>query len=65
MLADGALKCRVNVGEPLFDDVGEADEHREADAAELQPVDEFLEVDRLVGILRGMHLDMPGGLIEK
>ena len=60
VLADGALKRRVDVGEPLLDDVGEADEHRQADAAELQPVDEFLEVDRLADVLGRMHLDVAG-----
>src|SRR5688572_31191362 len=46
VLADGALERRVDVSQPVLDDVGEADEHGETDAAELQPVDELLQVDR-------------------
>ena len=45
MLRDGAWKRRVDVAEAVLEDVGEADEHREADAAELQPIDQFLQVD--------------------
>ena len=40
------LKAVVDVADAMLEDVGEADEDRQADAAELQPIDQLLEVDR-------------------
>ena len=36
MLGDGGLEGVVDVAEPVAEDVGEADQNRQADAAELQ-----------------------------
>ena len=52
VLADGALKRRVNLAEPVLEDVGEAEQDRGAQAAQLEPIDQALEVDaarRLLG----------------
>src|SRR4029453_2302429 len=59
MLGDGALKCRVNVRETMFEDVGEPDEHGETDAAHLQTIDELLQVDGARLVLRRMDLNVP------
>ena len=45
MLGDGVLKRGVDVAEAMFQDVSESDEHRKADAAELEAIDELLQVD--------------------
>ncbi len=53
VLGDGGLEGAVNLAQPMLQDVGEPDEHRKADAAELQPVDELLQVDGRCGSLVG------------
>ena len=45
VLGDGGLKRRVDLAEPVLQDVGEADEDRQADAAQLQAIDQLLQVD--------------------
>ena len=62
MLRDGALERRVDLAEAVLEDVGEADEDGKADAAELQAIDQLLEVDRARRILGRMHLDVPGAV---
>ena len=60
MLCDGAAEGGVNVAEPMLEDVGEANQHRKADASELKAVDQFLQVDRSRRFLRRMHLHVTG-----
>ena len=48
VLGDGGLEGGVNVAQAMFQDVGEPNQHRKADAAELQAIDQFLQVDGLV-----------------
>ena len=62
VLGDGGLEGRVNVAEAVLQDVGEADEHRQADAAELQAIDQLLEVDGLGRVLGRVHLHVTGGV---
>ena len=45
VLGDGAVKRRVDLAEAVLEDVGEADQHRQADAAQLQPIDQLLQID--------------------
>src|SRR3712207_7087227 len=52
-----SLKRRMDVAESVAEDIGEADENRKADAAELKTIDELFEVDGLRRILRRVHLD--------
>ena len=46
VLGDRALKRFVDVLQPMLQDVAEADQRRQADAAQLQVIDQLLEVDR-------------------
>ena len=46
VLGDGVLERRVDLAEAMLEDVGEAHEDRRAQPAQLQPVDQLLEVDR-------------------
>ena len=62
VLRDGRLEGGVNLAKAMSQDVGEADQHRQADAAQLQPIDQFLEVDGLGWILGGVHLDVTGAV---
>jgi hypothetical protein len=61
MLFDRDLKGAVDVGQPLAKDVPEADQDRQADSAKLQLIHQFLQVDRLFGVLRDVHLHVPVG----
>ena len=65
MLGDGGLEGGVNLAEAMLQDVGEADEDRKADAAELQPIDQLLEVDGACGSLVGWTFTWPAALTEK
>ena len=56
VLGDGGLKGGVDLAEPMLEDVGEADEDRQADAAELQAIDQLLQVDGARRILGRMDL---------
>ena len=62
VLRDRRLEGRMNFAEPVPQDVGEPDEHRKADAAELQPIDQLLEVDGLRRILGRMDLHVTRGV---
>jgi hypothetical protein len=59
VLCDCPLKRGVNVGQPVFEDVGEAEEDRCAQTAMLEAIDQALEIDPSSGILCGMHLQVP------
>ena len=54
VLRDGALKRGVNLAEAVFQDVGEAEQDRRAQAAKLEPIDQALEVDAARRILGRM-----------
>jgi hypothetical protein len=58
VLGNGVLKRGVDVAEPVFQDVGEANEDREADAAQLETIDQFLQVNRAGRILGRVDLDV-------
>ena len=51
VLVDRRLEGVVDVAEPVPQDVGEAEQHRQPDAAELQVIGELLQVDRARRIL--------------
>ena len=46
----------MDVTEAMLQDVGESDEHRKADAAELEAIDELLQVDGAGRVLGWMDL---------
>ena len=58
VLGDGGLEGAVDFAEAVLQDVGEADEDGEVDAAQDQRVDQFLEVDGARGILLGVDEDV-------
>ncbi len=58
VLVDRVLKRAVDLTEPVLQDVGEADQDRYREAAQLQPVDETLQVDAAIGIFGGMDLQV-------
>ncbi len=62
VLGDRRLEGVVDVGQPVLEDVAEANEERDRDAACLQVVDELLEVDGARRIFRGVNLDVPAGV---
>ena len=58
MLADGGLKGAVQLAQPVLQDVGEANQDRQVDAAEDERIDQLLQVDRASGILFRVDADM-------
>ena len=52
VLGDRRLEGVVDLADPVAEDVGEADQDRQLDAAELQVVDQLLQVDGAGRILR-------------
>ena len=52
VLVDGGLEGVVDVAEAMPQDVGEPQEHRQGDAAQLQMVGELLQVDRARRVFR-------------
>ena len=46
MLRDRGLEGVVDLAQAVLQDVGEADQDRQVDAAQLQPIDQLLQVDR-------------------
>ena len=57
-LLDGVRERLVDLADAMAEDVGEAEQDRELDAAFLELIDEFLEVDRLLGLLVRMDDDV-------
>ena len=45
----------MDLGQPMLQDIGEADQDGQIDAAHLQPVDKLLQVDRPLGVLVGVN----------
>ena len=62
VLRDGPLEGGVNLAEAVAKDVGEPDKHRQADAAQLKPIDQLLEVDGTGRVLGGMDLHVTCGV---
>ena len=60
VLGDGVLERRVDLADAVLEDVGEADEDRGAQAAQLEPVDQLLQIDRPGGVTGRVHLHVPG-----
>ncbi len=58
MLRDGRLKGLVDVLQPVLEDVAESHERRQADAAQLQMVDQLLQIDRAVRLFRRVDFDV-------
>ena len=65
VLRDGRLEGAVDVRHAVAEDIAEPDEDRQVDAAELQVIDELLEIDRLLRVLRRVDEHVAGGLMEK
>ena len=59
VLADGGAEGVVDLADAMPEDVGEAEQDRQLDAAGLELVDQLLEVDRLVGALVRVDGDVP------
>ncbi len=59
VLGDGAAEGFVQLDDAALEDVGEADQQRQADAAPRHLVDELLEVDLAVLDAAGVGLDVP------
>ena len=50
----------MNFAEAVLEDLAEANQNRQGDAAQLQVIDQFLQIDLAFGILVGMHADVAG-----
>ncbi len=59
VLRNRGLERRVDVRKPLPQDVAKPDEDRKADPAQLQVIDELLQIDRPLGIARRVDAQMP------
>src|SRR5205823_10431911 len=62
VLLNGQTKCFVDFANTMAEDVGEAKEDRQLNAAGLKLVDKLLQVDSLIRILSGMNRDVAGGV---
>ena len=62
VLADGRAEGVVDLADAMAEDVGEAKQDRQLNAALLELIDQFLQVDRLAGILVGMNRHVPLGI---
>ena len=58
VLGDRALERAVDLAEPVLEDVGEAEQDRHGQAAQLQAIDQPLEIDAAVRFLGGMDLQV-------
>src|SRR5262249_23499912 len=58
-LLDGVVEGLVNLTEPVAEDIGEAKQDRQLNAAGLKLIDQLLQVNGLVGALVGVDGDMP------
>ncbi len=57
---DGLLERRVDLAQAVLEDAGEAHQNGRAQTPQVEPIDQFLEVDRAGGIAARMHLHVPG-----
>ena len=58
VLADGGLEGFVDLADAMAEDVGEAKQDRQLDAALLQLIDQLLQVDGLLGAFVGVDGDV-------
>ena len=58
VLGDGVLKRLVHFPQPVLENFAEADQDRQRDAAELQIVDQFLEIEAAIRVLVGVDPKM-------
>ena len=58
VFGDGALEGVSEFAEAMLEDIGEADQDRQVDAAQFEFFDQFPKIDRAGRILSGMHQDM-------
>ena len=65
VLLHGRREHPVDLPQAVLEDLGESQEDRQVDAANLQPIDELLEVDALGGVLVGVHQQVAGGAHRK
>ena len=61
VLADRAREGGADVGEPVFQNFGEPDEDRQPDTAQLQRIDQLLQVDGAFRILVAVDEQVPVG----
>ena len=55
VLTNGKVKGLVQLAQPMFDDVGEADQNRQGDAAPLECVDQLFQIDAAGGFFGWMN----------
>ena len=65
VLVDRALESAVDLAEPVLEDVGEADQDRHREAAQLQAIDQPLQSTLRPGSLVGWTCRWPCSLTEK
>jgi hypothetical protein len=58
VLSDGRLEGRVNLAETVPQDVGEAEEDGSAEAAELEAIDQALQIDPSGWVFRRVDLEV-------
>ena len=58
VLVDRALEGAVDLAEPVLQDVGEANQDRHREAAQLQAIDQPLQIDAAARLLGGMDLQV-------
>ena len=62
VFANGRAEGVVDLADAMAEDVRKTQQNRQLDAALLELIDQFLEVDRLAGILVGMNGHVPLGI---
>ena len=58
VLVDRALEGAVDLAEPVLQDVGEADQDRHREPAQLQAIDQALQIDAAIRLLGGVDLQV-------
>jgi hypothetical protein len=59
VLVDGGFEGAVDLSQAVLQNIGEADQDRQVDAAQDQRVHQLFEVNRARGFLLGVHQDVP------
>ncbi len=59
LLGHRRLKGAVNFAQAMLQNIGEANQNWQIDAAQLQPIDQLLQIDRPLRILGGVHANVP------
>ena len=58
VVGDRVLESLVHVAQPVLQDIGEADQDRKGDPAQLQLLDEFFQVDAALRLFGRMNLNV-------